>query len=143
MDNFTLIVECLILIITALGGFRQYILKPYWDNREKERKWQEEVEKAKEEKQNERDKRIEALEKSKEERQEEREKRVEEKYEQLSNSITKLTDVVTSMQEIHQKDALEMAGMKIKQDTMEKDLQELWSSQHDLCKFVHEGVQNE
>lgn len=140
MENLTVVVECLILIITALGGFRQYILKPYWETREKERKWQEEVDKAKEDKRKERDCRIEALEKAKEERQEEREKRVEEKYEQLSNSITKLTDVVTIMQEVHQKDALEMAGMKIKQDTMAKDLEELWTSQHDLCKFVHEST---
>jgi hypothetical protein len=140
MENLTVVVECLILIITALGGFRQYILKPYWETREKERKWQEEVDKAKEDKRKERDRRIEALEKAKEERQEEREKRVEEKYEQLSNSITKLTDVVTIMQKVHQKDALEMAGMKIKQDTMAKDLEELWTSQHDLCKFVREST---
>lgn len=83
MENFVAICEALAVVVATLGGIRQYILKPYFDHREDERKWKEQLEKMKEGREEEREK-----------RRSERDKRLGDKYEQLGDSITILSEMV-------------------------------------------------
>ena len=86
MENFTTVVEALILICTALGGFREAILKPYFSHRDKEREWKEKYDQVIEERENER-----------EERQKERAKMLGDKYDQLVQSISNLSNLVNRL----------------------------------------------
>lgn len=83
MENFTTVIEALILICTALGGFREAILKPYFSHRDKEREWKEKYDKVIEERENER-----------EARQNERTRMLGDKYDQLVHSLSNLSDLV-------------------------------------------------
>lgn len=83
MENFVAVCEALAVVVATLGGIRQYILNPYFDHREDERKWKEQLEKMKEGKEEEREK-----------RRSERDKRLGDKYEQLGDSITVLSEMV-------------------------------------------------
>jgi hypothetical protein len=120
MENIADMVQIFLLIVAAIGGFRKYILQPYFDTKTRECKWQEELEKMKEEKRNERDKRIELIEKAKEDRQTEREKKVEQQYQQLAISITDLTNIVRIMKEEDGKKDITIAQHEIRISTLEK-----------------------
>jgi chromosome segregation ATPase len=88
MENFQSIIQLLLLFGAALGGFKQYILKPYFEHRDEERAWREKLEKTKEEKNLE-----------KERREDERARAVGDKYQQLAESITELSAMVRTITE--------------------------------------------
>lgn len=108
MESITLIIEGLILLCTALGGFRQYILKPYFDHRDEERRWKEKLEKIKEEKEHER-----------EEHQNERTKMLSSKYDQLVNSITSLSRLVEDLRAGQQQMKIDEARFDERFDALE------------------------
>lgn len=86
MQDFVTILQVLGLIVAALGGFRQYILKPYFDHRDQERIWKEKLDKMREEKEQERER-----------RQNERTKILGDKYDQLVQSISSLSTLVNEL----------------------------------------------
>lgn len=86
MQDFVTILQILGLIVAGLGGFRQYILKPYFDHRDQERIWKERLDKMREEKEQER-----------EQRQNERTKMLGDKYDQLVQSISSLSTLVNEL----------------------------------------------
>jgi len=112
--EFTLVVEGLILLCTALGGFRQYILKPYFDHRDQEREWKEKLEKVKEEK-----------EKEREEHQNERTKILSSKYDQLVNSITALSKLVEDLRAGQQQMKIDEARFDARFDSIETRIDSL------------------
>lgn len=79
MESIIIVLEALGVVFTALAGFRQGILKPYFDHREEERKWKEKYDRMKEE------------------REQERAKALSNKYDQLSHSISSLSNLVDKL----------------------------------------------
>lgn len=79
MESIIIVLEALGVVFTAIAGFRQGILKPYFDHREEERKWKERFERVKEE------------------REQERSKLLSNKYDQLSHSISSLSNLVDKL----------------------------------------------
>ena len=136
MDNIESVAQWLIVVLTAIGGFRQYILKPYWDSRDRERKWAEEIEKMREDKTKERDRRFEELEKAKESRQMEREKRVEEKYSQLASTMKQLTDAVYLIRNERQQDMADKARFDERLGTAEDNIDGLWKAQDKMSERI-------
>lgn len=85
-QTITVVIEALILICTAIGGFRQAVLKPYFSHRDAERKWREKYEEMRD-----------AKNKEREHRQDERAKILGDKYDQLVDSISKLAVLVDEL----------------------------------------------
>lgn len=114
MENFTTAVEALILICTALGGFREAILKPYFSHRDKERKWKEKYDQVINERENER-----------EERQKERAKMLGDKYDQLVQSISNLSNLVNRLSAEQQQMALDEARFHERFEAVERRLNDI------------------
>lgn len=114
MENFTTGVETLILICTALGGFREAILKPYFSHRDKEREWKEKYSQVIEERENER-----------EERQKERAKMLVDKYDQLVQSISNLNNLVNRIGTEQQQMALDEARFHERFESVERRLDDI------------------
>lgn len=114
MENFTTVVETLILICTALGGFREAILKPYFSHRDKEREWKEKYDQVIEERENER-----------EERQRERAKMLGDKYDQLVQSISNLSNLVNRLGAEQQQMALDEARFHERFESVERRLDDI------------------
>lgn len=114
MENFTTVVETLILICTALGGFREAILKPYFSHRDKEREWKEKYDQVIEERENER-----------EERQKERAKMLGDKYDQLVQSISNLSNLVNRLGAEQQQMALDEARFHERFESVERRLDDI------------------
>lgn len=114
MENFTTGVEVLILICTALGGFREAILKPYFSHRDKEREWKEKYGQVIEERENER-----------EERQRERAKMLVDKYDQLVQSISNLNNLVNRIGAEQQQMALDEARFHERFESVERRLDDI------------------
>lgn len=114
MEDFTIVVEALILICTALGGFREAILKPYFSHRAKEREWKEKYDQVIEERENER-----------EERQRERAKMLGDKYDQLVQSISNLSNLVNRLGAEQQQMALDEARFHERFESVERRLDDI------------------
>lgn len=114
MEDFTAVIEALILICTALGGFREAILKPYFSHRAKEREWKEKYDQVIEERENER-----------EERQKERAKMLGDKYDQLVQSISNLSNLVNRLGAEQQQMALDEARFHERFESVERRLDDI------------------
>ena len=114
MDNFTTTVKALILICTALGGFREAILKPYFSHRDKEREWREKYDQVIEERENER-----------EASQRERAKMLGDKYDQLVQSISNLNNLVNRVGAEQQQMALDEARFHERFEAVERRLDDI------------------
>ena len=114
MEDFTTVIEALILICTALGGFREAILKPYFSHRDKEREWKEKYDQVIEERENER-----------EERQKERAKMLGDKYDQLVQSISNLSTLVNRLGAEQQQMALDEARFHERFESVERRLDDI------------------
>lgn len=114
MEDFTTVVEALILICTALGGFREAILKPYFSHRAKEREWKEKYDQVIEERESER-----------EERQKERAKMLGDKYDQLVQSISNLSNLVNRLGTEQQQMALDEARFHERFESVERRLDDI------------------
>ena len=114
MEDFTTVVEALILICTALGGFREAILKPYFSHRAKEREWKEKYDHVIEERESER-----------EERQKERAKMLGDKYDQLVQSISNLSNLVNRLGTEQQQMALDEARFHERFESVERRLDDI------------------
>lgn len=114
MENTTIVIEALILIFTALGGFREAILKPYFSHRDKEREWKEKYDAVIEERERERDA-----------RQAERAKTLVDKYDQLVKSISNLNTLVNKIGAQQQQMALDEARFHERFQAVERRLDEV------------------
>ena len=114
MEDFTTVVEALILICTALGGFREAILKPYFSHRAKEREWKEKYDQVIEERESER-----------EERQKERAKMLGDKYDQLVQSISNLSNLVNRLGAEQQQMAIDEARFHERFESVERRLDDI------------------
>ena len=114
MEDFTTVVEALILMCTAWGGFRGPILKPYFSHRDKEREWKEKYDQVIEERENER-----------EERQKERAKMLGDKYDQLVQSISNLSNLVNRLGAEQQQMALDEARFHERFESVERRLDDI------------------
>lgn len=114
MDSFTTVIEALILICTALGGFREAILKPYFSHRDRERQWKEKYDQAIEERENEREK-----------RRMEQDKMLGDKYDQLVTSISNLNSLVNRIGAEQQQMALDEARFHERFESLERRLEDL------------------
>ena len=104
----------MILICTALGGFREAILKPYFSHRDKEREWKEKYDQVIEERENER-----------EERQRDRAKMLGDKYDQLVQSISNLNNLVNRIGAEQQQMALDEARFHERFESVERRLDDI------------------
>lgn len=107
MENLTTVIESLILICTALGGFREAILKPYFSHRDKEREWKEKYDKVLQEREN------------------ERAKMLGDKYDQLVQSLSNLSDLVDRIGAEQEQLALDEARFHERFECVERRLDDV------------------